>query len=139
MHEAQGVSLGFRRAGPHLLRIERPDVLFMQLHGQVELEHFLLFHRVMAEIRPPTRIYLLRDARNGGFVTPEARAFISRHEVIDRIEAVVSFGATFQARTVATMMNRAMKSFHTREPDIAFFDDEGSARKWIDNHRKQFS
>lgn len=137
MAEAQDVQRGFRRAGPHLMRIEHPDVLFLRLHGPVELEHFQMFHQAMGEIRLPTRLYLLRDARNGGFVTPDARAFISRHEVIDRIEAVISFGASFQTRTVMSMMNRAMRTFHAREPDIAFADDEIEARQWIENHRRQ--
>jgi hypothetical protein len=129
----------YRPAGPHFIRIEHPDVLFMRLHGPVELEHFQIFHQAMAEIPPPTRLYLLRDARNGGFVTPEARAYISRHSVIDRIEAVVSFGATFQTRTVMTMMNRAMRTFHSKEPDIMFTDDETAARLWINAHRKQYA
>jgi hypothetical protein len=136
MLQVQDVSPGFRPAGPHLLRVEQPDILFLRLFGPVEQEHFRIFHQAMSEIPASLRIYLLRDARNGGFVTPDARAYISRHSVIDRIEAVVSFGASFQTRTVMTMMNRAMRTFHSREPEIAFFDDESSARVWIDDHRK---
>lgn len=129
---------GFRPAGPHLMRIEHPDILFLALHGPVELEHFQRFHEAMAETCPTTRLYLLRDARHGGFVTPDARAYISRHAIIDRIAAVVSFGASFQTRTVMTMMNRAMRTFHAREPEIFFADNESEARSWIEKHRLRF-
>jgi hypothetical protein len=139
MVEPHAVTHGFRPAGPHLMRVEHPDVLFLRLHGPVEVEHFQLFHHAMQELSFPTRLYLLRDAHDGGFATPEARAYISRHSIIDRIEAVVSFGASFQTRTVMTMMNRAMRTFHTRQPAIAFTDDESAARKWIEKHRKIFS
>ncbi len=139
MLEPQHVAPRFVPAGPHLMKIEIPDVLFLRLHGPVELEHFQMFHQAMQEISFATRLYLLRDARHGGFVTPEARAYISRHSIIERIEAVVSFGASFQTRTVMTMMNRAMRTFHTREPAITFADDEFAARKWIEQHRKIFS
>jgi hypothetical protein len=139
MVELQNVAPSFRSAGPHLMRVEHPDVLFLRLRGPVEVAHFEMFHQAMDEIRFPTRLYLLRDARNGGFVTPEARAYISRHSIIDRIEAVVTFGASFQTRTVMTMMNRAMRTFHSREPEITFADDEIKARKWVENHRKSFS
>lgn len=118
------------------MKVEQPDVLFLRLFGPVEREHFQMFHQAMREVPASTRMYLLRDARQGGFVTPDARAYISRHAVIERIEAVISFGASFQTRTVMTMMNRAMRTFHGREPEIAFAEDESSARIWIDKHRR---
>jgi hypothetical protein len=121
------------------MRVEAPDVLFLRLHGPVQVDHFQIFHQAMQEISFPTRLYLLRDARNGGFVTPEARAYISRHSIIERIAAVISFGASFQTRTVMTLMNRAMRTFHSREPEIAFADSETGARQWIDRHRRSIS
>lgn len=137
MLEPWDVPRGFRPAGAHFMRVEQPDILLLRLHGPVELEDFRLFHQAMEEIRPPTRLYLLRDARNGGFVTPGARAYIARNSIIERIEAVVTFGASLQTRTVMTMMNRAMRTFHGREPEIIFTNDEAEARRWIHTHRSQ--
>jgi hypothetical protein len=119
------------------MSVELPDVLHLRLHGNVELEHFRVFYGALDEIPRPIRVYLLRDAHDGGYVTPEARAYISKHSFLERIAAVVTYGASFQVRTIMTMMSRATRVFHSKEPELAFRDDETSARVWIAKHREQ--
>lgn len=125
----------FRVVGPHLVRVEPPDIVFVRFSGDVLREHFVRFYEAMAEIPLPTPIYLLRDAHHGGFVTRDARKHISQQYGFGRLAAVVTFGASFHAQTVMNMITRATRHLHTGEPETVFFEDEASARGWIDKHR----
>lgn len=137
-HEAQ--ALDFQRVGPHQMRIEEPDTLHIRLYGVVEREHFEIFFRtIMDAVPPPTPLYVLRDARNGGEVTAQARRFIARQVDIARVAAIVTFGASFHGRTIITMLNKAMRLFNKNAPTVVFFDSEAEARAWIATHRNRSS
>ncbi len=126
----------YRQVGPHQVRVELPDVLHIRLGGDVEREHFKVFFDTMEEqITPPTRAYVLRDARNGGLVKRDAREYISKKVDLSRVAAIVTYGASFHTRTVLMMVNKAMRLFTVKVPEIVFFDDEEQARAWIKNHR----
>ncbi len=122
--------------GPHRLEYEAPDIVHIHYDGPVEVAHFKAFDAVVTSIPPPTRVYLLRDARKGGFVGPETRKFIAENVDVNRVAASVTYGSSFQAKTVATMMNMALRRLQHGAPDAVFFDTEDEARAWIATHRQ---
>lgn len=137
MSEGNGHATEVHRVGPHILEIEPPDVAHVHYDGDVELEHFKAFDDIISAIPPPIRVYILRDARRGGFITPEARAYAAKKVDVARVAAVVTYGSSFQARTVVAMMNKAVKLINSVNSGAGavFFDSEQQARAWIAEHR----
>jgi hypothetical protein len=119
--------------GPHRIELESPDLVHVHYHGDVELEHFHGFDTVMAVMPMERRLYLLRNAHNGGTLAPETRKHIASLNVPHRFAAVATYGASFQSKTVFTNLGRALK---TIRPDSTvpsdYFDDENDARSWLD-------
>jgi len=73
----------------------------------------------------------------GGNPSSETRSYIAKNVDVSRIIALVTYGSSFQARTIATMLNKAMRRLHEETGVSVFFDTESEARVWIDEHRKQ--
>jgi hypothetical protein len=137
MSNQEGDVLETHDIGPHRMEIERPDVVHIHYMGQVTLDHFKLFDELIQRLPSEIRIYLLRDARQGGIATPEARAHMVRAGHLPRLTAVVTYGAAFQARTLVKLTNTAVRTLTRQTPDLAFVDTEGDARAWIAEHRKR--
>jgi hypothetical protein len=126
-----------QKVGPHEIVIELPDILHIRYHGDVELEHFKIFDATVLRLSQSVPIYILRDAREGGNPSSETRSYIAKNVDVSRIIALVTYGSSFQARTIATMLNKAMRRLHEETGVSVFFDTESEARVWIDEHRKQ--
>lgn len=124
-----------QKVGPHELEIEPPDILHIHYQGDVELEHFKIFDAAVGRFPTTVRVYVLRDARNGGSPSAETRGYIAKNVDVTRIVALVTYGSSFQARTIATMLNKAMRRLHEQTGMSVFFDTEAEARAWIDEHR----
>lgn len=124
-----------QKVGPHELEIELPDILHIHYHGDVELEHFKVFDATVLRMSQPVPVYILRDAREGGNPSPETRSYIAKNVDVSRIIALVTYGSSFQARTITTMLNKAMRRLHEETGVSVFFDTESEARVWINKHR----
>jgi hypothetical protein len=125
--------------GRHRLEYEPPDIVHIHYDGPVELEHFKEFDAAITSIPPPTRVYLLRDARQGGFVGPETRKYIAENVDVNKVAASVTYGSSFQTRTVTTMMKLAHRRLQSGGPETVFFDTEDEARAWIAEHREAWA
>lgn len=123
-----------RRAGPHALTIEAPDVLYMRLDGDVEVDHMRMFLEVIAEF--PAEVHVLRDARKSRLVKPRAREFMLKNMPKGKVVSFISFGAPFHARTVITMLARAIRLIHRDSPIVGFTTTEKEARAWIERLRE---
>lgn len=123
------------QVGPHFINVELPDTLHLRLNGDVEPEHFQAFYDSMVHLPPTTRVYILRDCRNGGGVTPNTRKRIAQHSNLERVVALVNYGSSFHVRTVMTMLNKAIRLFNRHVPLTVFFDSESEARAWIADNR----
>lgn len=117
--------------GPHWLEIEPPDVLHIHYEGDVDVEHFKVFDANVLRFPPQTRVYVLRDARRGGTLSAATRMYVAQHVDVRRIAAMVTYGSSFQSRTVATMLNKAMRRLHSETGVAVFFETEAEARAWI--------
>lgn len=125
-----------KRIGPHWAEFEPPDILHIHYGGDVTLEHFKVFDAMVLAVPPPTRVYILRDARKGGLVTPEARAYIATQVDVTRIASMVTYGSSFQTRTVSTMLAKAVQRLKPEAATPQFFETETEARAFIAAHRQ---
>jgi hypothetical protein len=124
--------------GPHRIDLEFPDIVHIHYCGDVEIGHFLGFDEVILALPPPPQLlYLLRDARQGGLVTAETRAHIAKTNTGTRWVGIVTYGSSFQTRTVFSNMNRALKTVRTSTVPVEFFDTEAEARAWIELLRSE--
>ncbi|HRI63013.1 MAG TPA: hypothetical protein PK156_02215, partial [Polyangium sp.] len=115
-----------RRAGPHRVTMELPDVLYLQLEGDVDVEHMKVFLGAVAEF--PAEVHVLRDARKSRLVTASAREYMMKQMPKGKVVSFISFGAPFQARTVITMLARAIRLLNKDSPIVGFTNTEGEAR-----------
>jgi hypothetical protein len=123
--------------GPHRVELEFPDIVHIHYGGDVELAHFFAFNETMLALPPPPLpLYLLRDARNGGFVAAETRAHIANHDTKSRFVAIATYGSSFQTKTVFANMSRAIKVVRQNSIPTEFFDTEDEAREFISMHRE---
>lgn len=126
--------------GPHRVDLEFPDLVHIHYYGDVELEHYIGFNEVMVALPRSSSLYLLRDARHGGLVTPETRRRIATTHQDGKFVAILTYGSSFQTKTVFANMNRALR---TMRPDtgapqapVEFFETETDARAWIAAYRE---
>jgi hypothetical protein len=125
-----------RHVGPHRVEFEPPDTLHIHYFGDVTLEQFKVFDAMVVSVTPPTRVYLLRDAREGGLVTSEVRSYVAAHVDVTRIASMVTYGSSFQTRIVSTMMAKAVQHLKPESSQAEFFATEGEARAFITMHRE---
>ncbi|MDC3958705.1 hypothetical protein [Polyangium jinanense] len=126
---------GRRSIGPHLAWVEPPDVLHTRIDGDITREHVEELLDALATFPPAWRIYILRDARGGGAPTREAREALVKGLPLDQIAAVVSYGASFQTRTLLTMLNHAMRVLRPGKTRFIFVETEAEARAFLEADR----
>lgn len=123
---------GARRSiGPHLAWVEPPDILHTRIDGDITQDHVKELLDALTTFPQSRGIYILRDARGGGIPTREAREALVKGLPLDQIAAVISYGASFQARTLLTMLNHAMRVLRPRAPRFVFAETEAEARTFI--------
>jgi len=122
-----------RQVGPHRVTIEWPDVLYLQLDGDVDLDHIKAFLEAVAEF--PADVHILRDARRSRIVTAPAREHMLKHMPKGKAVSFISFGAPFHARTVISMLAKAIRLLRHDSPIVGFTSTEAEARAWIDKIR----
>lgn len=121
------------RAGPHRVRVEPPDVLYLRLDGDVDVEHMKKFIDVVLGF--PGVVHILRDARKSRLVTAPAREFMMKNMPKGKVVSFISFGAPFHARTVISMLAKASRLIHHDAPIVKFVNTEVEARVCIDEIR----
>ncbi len=135
MSETWNQRVETRDVGPHRIELEFPDVVHIHYGGDVELSHFLTFNEFMEALPPSIPLYLIRDARNGGLVTPETRKHIATTSTNSRFVAILTYGSSFQTKTVFANINRAMRTIRPNVVPVEFFESVAEARAWIAEHR----
>jgi hypothetical protein len=122
-----------RQIGPHRVTIELPDVLYLHLAGDVEIDHMKGF--IAAVVEFPADVHILRDARNSRVVTASAREYMLKVMPKGKVVSFISFGAPFHARTIITMMGKAIRLLLHDSPVVGFTNTEEEARAWINKIR----
>jgi hypothetical protein len=122
------------RAGPHLITIEAPDLLYLRLEGDVDIDHMKVFLEVVLAL--PAEVHVLRDGRTSRHVGPRAREFMLKAAPKGKIVSYISFGASLYSRTVIAMVARAIRLIRHDAPVVGFTTTEAEARVWIEQLRE---
>jgi hypothetical protein len=136
VNESQDKQVEVHQVGPHVLELEKPDIVHIHYDGDVELEHFLVFDELIARFTPPTGVYLLRDRRRGGFVTRATREYVGQKANISHILIAITYGASFQTRTAFQMMSKGATRIRGISNSAVFVETEEEGRTWIAMHRE---
>ncbi len=122
-----------RQVGPHRVTIEPPDVLYLRVDGDVDVEHMKVFVEIVQKF--PAEVHVLRDARKSRVVTAKAREFMLKSMPRGKVASFISFGAPFHARTVIGMLAKAIRLLRHDCPVVGFTNTEAEARTWINKVR----
>lgn len=128
---------GFRKVGPHLFRVERPDIVHVRLQGPVEGAHVGALLDEVADVVTAKRLYILRDARAGGSPSRSAREFVVRDPRVDKLAALVTYGAGYRDRVLLGMMDKALRVLRPQSPRVVVFETEAEARAFIEADRER--
>jgi hypothetical protein len=125
----------FLQVGPHRLMIELPDVLYLCIDGDVDVDHIKAFLQAVAQF--PAEVHVLRDARKSRIVTTSARQYMLKNMPKGNVMSFISFGASFHARTMIMMIIKASRLLGHNPPIVGFTNTEAEARAWIDKIRAE--
>lgn len=109
--------------------------MFLHFEGSVDVAHFHEFYALAIKLIPANSFYMVRDTRGGGSLDAKTRSAIIHTVDPTRIAAIVSYGSSFQARVMLTMLTKAMRTFKRTAPQAIFVDSEEEARAWIAQNR----
>jgi hypothetical protein len=127
---------GFQELGPHRYRVELPDIVHVRLGGAIEAAHVAVVLDA-ASLMATTRVYILRDARGGGSPSRSARERIMRHPQVEKVAAVVTYGAGYRDRVVLGMVDKALRVLRPNSPRVVVFETEAEARGFIEGERER--
>ncbi len=125
--------------GPHRAR-RIGDVIEMEVHGLVTLEHAVLLHDLMAEVLHETgRCFVLSDLADATTVTADARRYIAEWNRTHRASGIASYNLRFATRTMATLLAQAIRLLGGEDTPLVFVREEAEARAWIAARRRVMS
>jgi hypothetical protein len=126
---------GERRLGPHSVTIEPPDVIYLRVEGDVQVEHMKAFMELLAEF--PAQVHILRDGRTSGVTTTAAREYMMKNLPKGKLSVAsyISFGTPFHIRTIITLVTKAVRLLRHDALVVGFTNTEAEARAWIDRIR----
>lgn len=131
------------RIGSHTTWIEDPDLIVLRLAGDVSLEAAEEINRKHFElIKDREAVYMLVDMAGLGTDTPAGRKVTSEALTRMPLRALAICHAHMEARVMAKMIITGTDLFKAEDSSklpTAFFEDEPSARAWIEERRKGVS
>jgi hypothetical protein len=131
------------RIGAHTTWIEDPDLIVLRLAGDVSLEDAEeINRRHFGLIEDREAVFLLVDMAGLGTDTPAGRKLTSEALTRMPLRGLAVCHAHLEARVMAKMVITGAELFKTEETSkfpVSFFDDEPSARAWIEERRREVS
>ena len=131
------------RIGTHTTWFEEPDLIVLRLAGDVDLEDAEAINRRHFElIEGRESIFMLVDMAGLGTDTPAGRKVTSEALTRMPLRGLAVCHAQMEARVMAKMIITGTDLFKTEDSanfPTAFFDDEPSARAWIEERRREVS
>ena len=128
------------RIGAHTTWLEDPDLIVLRLAGDVTLEDAEEINRRHFEIiEGRDAIFLLVDMAGLGTDTPAGRKVTSEALTRMPLRGLAVCHAHLEARVMAKMIITGADLFKTDESadfPVSFFEDEPSARAWIEERRR---
>lgn len=126
--------------GRHLLWIEEPDTVFMDLDGDITSENILDFLAPVARLGEAGRpVILVQDLSKVGSFTAGARKAITDDLRSSHIKLVISVGASFQLRVVLSMINKTARMLNRELAETVFAKDLAEARAMLPAERARLA
>jgi hypothetical protein len=129
------------RIGAHTTWIEDPDLIVLRLAGDVTLDDAEEINRRHFDIIGDRQaIFMLVDMAGLGTDTPAGRKVTSEALTRMPLRGLAVCHAHLEARVMAKMIITGSDLFKTDDSarfPVSFFEDEPSARAWIEERRKQ--
>jgi hypothetical protein len=124
-----------RKVGSHRVVALRDDVLLNYLAGNPTEPDMKALVDAYVELAAGRPIFLIVDLSEVDNINPGARKVIS--ESFKRIEfrGTAMFGASFQMKVVAKLINSALGLFQKSKYPQEFFDSLDEALAWVDQLR----
>lgn len=131
------------RIGSHTTWLEEPDLIVLRLAGDVSRDDAEEINRRHFElIEGREAIFMLVDMAGLGTDTPAGRKVTSEALTKMPLRGLAVCHAHMEARVMAKMIISGADLFKTEESakfPTAFFEDEPSARAWIEERRREVS
>jgi len=122
--------------GPHTFCFEEPDIFVARFHGPLEADHVRALSRARAEHgRDLPYILFLADQTHLGDTSAEARRAFREEGRSHLPSATAIVGASRTMRVLADLAFRAINFFRRDPVHFRFFEDEASARAWLNEMR----
>ncbi|MDI1476956.1 hypothetical protein [Polyangium sp. y55x31] len=119
------------RAGAHDIEVETPDLVVLRIRGEIFPPDAEAFGTAMVEqARGGTGFILSIVESEIAMSATSRKAFIAAMRGVPRLANAV-VGASFGARVIAKLVVTAARVLARARFDLAFFDDEPSARAWL--------
>jgi anti-anti-sigma regulatory factor len=131
------------RIGSHTTWLEEPDLIVLRLAGDVSLENAEEINRRHFElIKGHEAIFMLVDMAGLATDTPAGRKHTSEALTRMPLRALAVCHAHMEARVMAKMIITGSDLFKTEDSTdypVSFFEDEPSARAWLEERRREVS
>jgi hypothetical protein len=131
------------RIGAHTTWLEEPDLIVLRLAGDVSLEDAEEINRRHFEIiEDRETIFMLVDMAGLGADTAAGRKLTSEALTKMPLRGLAVCHAHLEARVMAKMVITGADLFKTEDSSrflVSFFEDEPSARAWIEERRRELS
>jgi hypothetical protein len=131
------------RIGSHTTWLEEPDLIVLRLAGDVSREDAEAINRRHFElIEGRESIFLLVDMAGLGTDTPAGRKLTSEALTRMPLRGLAVCHAHLEARVMAKMIISGAELFKTEDSadfPVGYFEDEPSARAWLEERRREIS
>lgn len=127
-----------KRIGKHEVRFEEQDTVYVRVVGDVtprELDEIFSLLQAYGEGRD--RQYWLIEMAEAGTMSAESRRCASAWAPRLRIGGVAMFHIGFEQRIIANMLTHVYRLIGSLTYPVKMFDDEASARAWLESQRRR--
>lgn len=125
------------KSGRHEVRFEEPDLVHIRVVGDLlasDLE--VLYPILQRRSEGRARQLWLMEMAEAGTMTAESRRFSAGWVPRLRIGATAMVHVGFEQRIVTKMLTSVYRLFGVMDFPLKFFDDEASARAWLESQRR---
>lgn len=127
------------RFGAHLLRVEEPDFLYLEIQGPLRFDEMhALFREHDERLLATGVLFTLVDvSKAAGMERGAKNAWQSRPRDLPS-HAVAIVGAPFRTRTFIDLLVRAIRTLTRAQVHVRFWPTEAEARVWLGEKRREF-
>ena len=125
--------------GDTLIRLEPPDVFYMNIGGVPPMDEAVRIMDLMARFAEgKSAIFCINNVTRSKGFPPEARKLVADRMSELPIRASAVAGASFQMRVLITLVFKVRSLFGPEAPlETRFFATEDEARAWIETKKSQ--